>query len=385
MNATLTIGPRTYTGNDLRTLPADITTLGDTDNERSALAFCRDWLAGVEQFVISTSGSTGDPKPIVLRREQMLASALATGEALDLLAGMSALVCLPVRYIAGQMMLVRGLVLGLSITVVEPASDPLSNLAIDTQFDFTALVPLQLQTLLDGPRTYHERLNAMHTILVGGAPVNAALEERIQTLSAPVYHTYGMTETATHIALRRLNSPNASTDFHPLPGVEIDIDPRGCLRIKAPMTLNQWLQTNDLVKLSAPQPPVPSSQSPPPTFRWLGRWDNVINTGGVKVQIEKVEAAVGSIWRALGLAERRYFVAGLPDKRLGEAVTLVIEGEPMDAGDQTTLQSALAANLDLYEAPRRVIYIPTFATTDTGKIDRRSSLGSKDVPPLADV
>ena len=385
MNATLTIGPRTYTGNDLRTLPADITTLGDTDNERSALAFCRDWLAGVEQFVISTSGSTGDPKPIVLRREQMLASALATGEALDLLAGMSALVCLPVRYIAGQMMLVRGLVLGLSITVVEPASDPLSNLAIDTQFDFTALVPLQLQTLLDGPRTYHERLNAMHTILVGGAPVNAALEERIQTLSAPVYHTYGMTETATHIALRRLNSPNASTDFHPLPGVEIDIDPRGCLRIKAPMTLNQWLQTNDLVKLSAPQPPAPSPQSPPPTFRWLGRWDNVVNTGGVKVQIEKVEAAVGSIWRALGLAERRYFVAGLPDKRLGEAVTLVIEGEPMDAGDQTTLQSALAANLDLYEAPRRVIYIPTFATTDTGKIDRRSSLGSKDVPPLADV
>ncbi|HRX04880.1 MAG TPA: hypothetical protein P5148_17160, partial [Anaerolineae bacterium] len=135
----------------------------------------------------------------------------------------------------------------------------------------------------------------------------------------------------------------------------------------------------------SPQPPASSPQSPPPTFRWLGRWDNVINSGGIKVQVEKVEAEVGSIWRALGLVERRYFVAGLPDKRLGEAVTLVIEGEPMDAGDQTTLQSALAANLDLYEAPRQVIYIPTFATTDTGKIDRRSSLGSKDVPPLADV
>ncbi len=382
MNASLTIGAHTYTRDDLLDLPADMPTSGLTSNELSALAFCRDWLTGVDSFVIRTSGSTGEPKPIALRREQMLASAQATGRALGLRAGMTALVCLPVRYIAGQMMLVRGLVVGLPMTVVEPASDPFGSLATDTQFDFTALVPLQLQTLLDGPRAYRERLNAMHAILVGGAPVSAALEARIATLASPVYHTYGMTETATHIALRRLTGPTASTDFHPLPGVEIDIDARGCLRIKAPMTLDQWLQTNDVVQLTAPQSPAPSPQSP--TFRWLGRWDNVINTGGITVQVEKVEAAVGQVWRALGLAERRYFVAGLRDDRLGEVVTLVVEGEPLDADLQTTLRTALAANLDLYEAPRRVIYIPTFATTDTGKIDRRSSLGSGEIPPSAD-
>lgn len=365
MNASLTIGTHTITSDDLLALPTDITPSELTSNELSAVAFCRAWLTGGESFVVKTSGSTGDPKPITLRREQMLASARATGQALALQTGMRALVCLPVRYIAGQMMLVRGLVLGLHMTLVEPSSDPFDNLTTGAQFDFTALVPLQLQTLLDGPPAYRERLNALHAILVGGAPVSAALAERIQTLTVRVYHTYGMTETATHIALRRLNGPAASPDFHPLPGVEIDIDQRGCLRIKALMTLDQWLQTNDLVEISA---------LPVPAFRWLGRWDNVINTGGIKVQVENVETRIEEVWRALGLADRRFFVAGLPDERLGEAVTLVIEGEPLDADDQTAMQTALTATLGLYEAPRRVIYFPTFATTGTGKIDRRSSL-----------
>ncbi len=369
MTALLTAGDRNYDRTALLAGPAPDDAL--SDNVRAALDFCRRWLIGQGEFVVHTSGSTGAPKPISLRREQMAASARATGEALGLRAGMRALVCLPVRYIAGQMMLARGLELGLPMTLVEPAGDPLAGLPADAPFDFTAVVPLQLQTLLDGPVSFQDRLGRMQAILVGGAPVSVRLEQRIQAISAPVYHTYGMTETATHIALRRLNGPDASSWFHPLPGVEIDTDNRGCLRIKGPMTLDHWLQTNDLVEL-----PPATCRLQPATFRWLGRWDNVINSGGVKVQVEAVEAAVERAWLALGLAERRFFVAGTPDERLGEAVTLVIEGEPLPASLHAVLAAVLAQALPAYEAPRHVRYISRMVETATGKVDRRASLAS---------
>jgi O-succinylbenzoic acid--CoA ligase len=389
MTTTLTINARTF---DPRELLAGIPEPALGDNARAALDFCQRWLAGQEEFVVHTSGSTGAPKPIVLRRAQMEASARATGAALGLAAGMAALVCLPVRYIAGQMMLARGLTLGLAMTLVEPASDPLAGLPASARFDFTAVVPLQLQTLLDGPAGYAQRLNRVQAILVGGAPLSAALEQRAQSVTAPLYHTYGMTETATHIALRRINGPDASPWFHPLPGVAIDIDPRGCLRINGPMTLGHWLQTNDLVALSSPPHPPPTALRPPfaadrspftdhrspitvhPSFRWLGRWDNVINSGGVKVQVERVEAAVEQAWLALGLAERRSFVAGLPDERLGQMVALVIEGEALLPAQETALRAALAHLLPVYEAPRQVVYTPHFAETATGKIDRGANL-----------
>lgn len=366
-SASLAIGPRLLTPDDLLAWPDGLQRDEFSANERAALALCHRWLSGAEEFVVHTSGSTGAPKPIALRRGQMLASALATGQALGLRSGLSALVCLPVRYIAGQMMLVRGLVLGLAMTLVEPAGDPLASLPAGAQFDFTALVPLQLHALLDGPPGYLERLNRMQAILVGGAPVSAALEQRLQTLAAPVYHTYGMTETATHIALRRLNGREASPYFYPLPGVEIAVDERKCLRVKAPMTLDQWLQSNDLVELAPPG-------LPPGAFRWLGRLDNVINTGGVKVQVEVVEAAVEQAWLALGLAERRFFVAGLPDEQLGEAVVLVVEGATLARADEQALAAALGRRLERFARPRRVIYLDRLAETPSGKVDRRASL-----------
>ncbi len=370
--ASLTINVQTHSPTDLLAWQSDSDSL--SDNQRAALDFCQRWLSGAQEFVVHTSGSTGAPKPISLRREQMIASARATGEALRLAAGMSALVCLPVRYIAGQMMLARGLVLGLAMTLVEPASDPLVSLPVDAAFDFTAVVPLQLQTLLDGPPGYQERLNGMHAILVGGATISAALEQRVQALTAPVYHTYGMTESATHVALRRLNGPQASPSFHPLPGVAIDSDGRGCLRVKGPMTLDRWLQTNDLVELAGANLQPATSNLQPGTFRWLGRYDNVINSGGVKVQVEAVEAAVDQAWLALGLAERRRFVAGLPDERLGQAVTLVIEGEPLGGDEERTLLAETRRRLDPFVQPRRVLYRAQLSETPTGKIDRRASL-----------
>jgi O-succinylbenzoic acid--CoA ligase len=195
-----------------------------------------------------------------------------------------------------------------------------------------------------------------------------------------------MTETATHVALRRLNGPDASRFFHPLPGVEIDTDDRSCLRVRGPMTLDRWLQTNDLVELARANLQPATCNLPPATchlqlatFRWLGRWDNVINSGGVKVQVEAVEAAVGQAWLALGLAERRFFVAGLPDERLGEAVTLIVEGESLPPALEAALSARIVQSLQRHQALRRVVYIPCFIETASHKIDRRASLSSLEI------
>ncbi|HQY92972.1 AMP-binding protein [Caldilinea sp.] len=358
-------------------------TPANTDAQTGAVfSFSRAWLRGDETFEVQTSGSTGAPKPIQLLRGQMEASARATGAALGLTAGMSALVCLPVHYIAGRMMLVRGFVLGLKLIVVAPAADPLATLPPDIAIDLAAFVPLQIQTLLDiallahygscfpddTPRaaSYRRRLDAPRAILVGGGPISPALETQIRHLTAPVYHTYGMTESATHVALRRLNGADASPAFVPLPGVATGIDTRGCLHLRGPMTNDVLLQTNDLVELQ-----------PDGSFLWLGRWDNVINSGGVKVQVESVEATIAAVAAEqpeLGLVRRRFFVAGLPDARLGQVVTLVVEGDALNDDQAQQLGWALSQALPRHHAPRQLVYSPRFAETPTGKIDRKAVL-----------
>ncbi len=363
---TIRLAGQSYTVDQLRQAPATAATLALSENERATLDFCYHWLSGEPDFTINTSGSTGTPKPIRLTRQQMTASAQRTGATLNLQAGQQALVCLPTRYIAGRMMLVRGFVLGLDMTVVEPASDPLATVAPDAHFDFTALIPLQLQTLLVGPPHYHAILNRMQAILIGGGPVSPALMAQLQTISAPIYHTYGMTETVSHIALRQLNGPQASTAFRPLLGVQLGVDERNCLNICADVTQDHVVQTNDLVELRADG-----------SFIWLGRWDNVINSGGVKVQVEKVENALEQVLHALdpkGLGERRFFVGPLPDARLGETVTVVIEGSPLPASQEEAIRQRLGQVVDRYEIPRRFCYLPHLAETPTGKIDRKANL-----------
>ena len=234
-----------------------------SENDRATLQFAHEWLWGSQRFALQTSGSTGTPKPIYLARSQMEASARATGTALGLRPGQQALVCLPTRYVAGRMMLVRGFVLGLSMHVVEPTSDPFATLEVSVRPDFAAFIPLQMQALLDialmapsdscysddtaAAFRYRRLLEGMQAILIGGGPVSESLHNNIQRLSAPVYHTYGMTETATHVALRRLNGPQRSDAFVPLPGVELALDDRGCLAIRGAVTADAWLQTNDMV------------------------------------------------------------------------------------------------------------------------------------------
>jgi len=337
-----------------------------TPYENRVLDFCRRWLGGQETFALRTSGSTGTPKEITLRRAQMVASARMTGDALGLQRGDRALVCLSAEYIAGLMMLVRGFVLGLRLTVVTPSANPLASLPPNARFDFTALVPLQLQTILAQTPDRLPILDGMKAILVGGAPVGLALQRQLQRIAAPVYHTYGMTETVSHIALRRLNGPRSDAAFAPLPGVRLGQDERGCLTVTAPVTGGRTLRTNDRVDLR-----------PDGSFVWLGRLDNVINSGGVKVQVEKVERALERVlldYRGGVFGGRRFFVGGTPDERLGEAVTMVMEGAPLPAQDEAAIRAALQTTLRRYEVPRRFAFLPRLSETPTGKIDRRASL-----------
>ena len=337
-----------------------------SDFERRVLQFGRDWRSGCETFTLHTSGSTGEPKPIAITRDQMATSARLTVRALGLQPGNRALVCLGIDYIAGMMMLVRGLECGLHLTIVDPVSRPLLAFSPSTRFDFTAMVPLQLQETLNGAPHEFEMLDAMQGVLIGGGPVSQALTAQLQRVSAPLYHTYGMTETVSHIALRRLNGPERSDRFVPFDGVHLQLDERGCLAITSALTRGETLNTNDVVDLY-----------PDGTFVWLGRIDNVINSGGVKVQTEKVETALETCflrgWNGV-YAKRRFFVGALDDPRLGQAVVAVMEGHAWSPEIEAGLRAHLQQSLTRYEMPRQFLFVPKLMETRTGKIDRRANL-----------
>ncbi|HVD99161.1 MAG TPA: AMP-binding protein [Cytophagaceae bacterium] len=321
----------------------------------SALQFCHQWLNGQSSFQLFTSGSTGEPKPIELTRAQMETSAQSTCTALQLGQGNTALVCLNTSYIAGIMMLVRGMVADMDLWLTAPVSSPLQEIDPSVPIDFAAFVPLQLQTMLqENDPDVIRRLQNMKAIIVGGAPVSIELAEKINSLSSPVYLTYGMTETVSHIALRRLNGKEKTEDYHILPGVSIDVDERNCLKIRAAVTNNQWIQTNDIVTLTSPS-----------SFLWLGRADYTINSGGVKIQPEKIEQILSKQFVTHGISV--FFVAGLPHPILGEALTLFVETEEPIAD---ALVKEMSSVLERFHIPKAVILLRAFPRTATGKIER---------------
>jgi O-succinylbenzoic acid--CoA ligase len=271
-------------------------------------------------------------------------------------------VTLNTAYIGGLMMLVRGLELGLQLVVEAPTSLPLAGFGPGVHFDFFSFVPLQLQHTLAQERVALDLLNGAKAILVGGAPVSAGLEEMLQVIAAPVYQTYGMTETVSHVALRRLNGPDRQAHYTLLEEVKMTTDERNCAIIDPNLPGLPPVVTNDVVELLTPT-----------TFRWLGRADNIINTGGVKVQAEKIEGLVEKIFGNLSV-KKRFFVTGLPHPELGESVILIVEGNPLPDQTQDHLTQFLQHFLSKYERPKSIRYVPHFAETPTGKIDKRLTL-----------
>jgi O-succinylbenzoic acid--CoA ligase len=333
--------------------------LPTSEYEQKVSDFCQKWLAGQAEFTIKTSGSTGEPKPIILTRTQIVASAKFTGKTFGLTTGDRALVCLNVDYIAGMMMLVRGMELDLKLTIIEPLGNPFANIK-NQYFDFLAFVPLQLQNLVENEKN-HEILNSAKAIIVGGAAVNEVLENQLQKIKAPVYSTYGMTETVSHIAVKRLNGINKSENFQVLTGVKIGIDDRNCLNIIAEASNNELIQTNDIVEILNEN-----------EFKLIGRFDNIINSGGVKIQLEKVEKIIENEVKIM--SPKRFFTFGIPDDKLGQKLILFIEGEEVPNEIKETFLKNIQAILSKYEVPKEIYFVKYFVETPTGKVDKKKTL-----------
>lgn len=328
--------------------------------EESTLKFCQEWLNGRAHFEIQTSGSTGTPKKISFTRQQLEASAKLTEAALDLKRGFNALVCLDTKYIAGQMMLVRSFVTGMNIIAVEPSANPYESLSGEIQIDFVALVPYQIQAILKSKN--RERFNSTKKIIIGGAALLPDLISQLQNYSCTFYATYGMTETISHIALQKLNGSDKQSQFRPLPTIRVEKDDRGCLVINAPHASTEKIITNDLVELNDDQ-----------SFKILGRWDNVINTGGVKISSEPLEEKIKLIFNALQL-NNRFFIAGVADEKLGSKIVLVIEGESFSEQQLSSIQNQLKISLAKYEIPKELKFVASFIETDTQKVNRKKTL-----------
>lgn len=315
------------------------------DDETAIGKFILEWLDGKDFITVKTSGSTGIPKKIKLLKNHVFNSANATVTYFDLRENTKALLCLPSEYIAGKMMLVRAMTAGWDLHTAAPEKNSLEN--IESNIDFAAMVPYQVfHSLAD--------LHKVKKLIVGGGAVSSELEQQIQTVITNVFATYGMTETISHIAVRPLNGKEKSAVFSALPKVSFSLNKRGCLQIHASEISEEIVITNDVVELLSPT-----------SFKFLGRIDNVINTGGVKVHPEVVEEKL-----SLHL-NQPFFIASEKDEALGERVILIIESEK-----QLKLEdySKVFETLSAYEKPKNIYSLLPFIYTETGKIKRAEVL-----------
>ncbi len=307
--------------------------------------FLLDWLDKKDYVKVKTSGSTGKPKELIIKKQHMVNSAITTGDFFDLTPKKKVLNCLPSNFIAGKMMIVRAIVLGLELDMVQPSALP--RIDYEKDYDFCAFTPMQL-------KNFAKYLKSIRTVIVGGGRVSNHIKALIKDKKPQVYETYGMTETISHIAVRRLNNFEGNeTDhcFKTLPNITISKDARNCLVIEAPNLSDEKIVTNDIVDIFSKN-----------QFEWLGRYDNVINTGGIKVYPEQIEEKLQD------LIPQQFFIGSVEDDTLGDKVILVIEGETY------ALDKTLFDVLEKFEKPKAVYFVEQFKETSSGKIHRAKTI-----------
>ena len=326
------------------------------DWEKDIYHFLQELFSSSKTIIVETSGSTGNPKTISIEKEHLIASAIATLTFLDLAQNDNIWLCLPVKYIAGRMMIVRSIVGGLNLLYSKPASNPV--IEMDANVDFVSMVPNQVFELLtskDGVR----QLSKIKTLLIGGSGISQELEDRLLSVSdINAWHSYGMTETITHIALRKLSPDNNTGKFTLLPGIGVSANPNDQLIIDAPEIGVFDLVTNDIVSINADG-----------TFIILGRADTVVISGGIKLFPEIIESKI-----AKHMTDN-FFVGAIADEKLGEKLTLFIESSANEHKVYDSLKQIFVQELKEYEIPKKVICLPRFLRTETGKIKRKESIG----------
>ena len=322
----------------------DLTFSGESHLD-DVFQFLQFWFNNEEEIIVQTSGSTGNPKKISIPKQSFVESAKNTCEYLNLNSKTKALLCIPVKYIGGKMMVVRALFCGYDLIVQEPNSNPLKELK---EIEFIAITPMQAQNSFT---EFPEKLESIKTIIIGGGSVSDSFCKVIGDFSNSMYSTYGMTETVSHIALRKLTGKDKSDLYEVLPNYSISQNEEDCLVIDCPSLSKERIITNDMVELESKN-----------RFKWIGRKDNVINSGGIKLSPEIIEKKIANY-----IPKDVFYITSKKDKTLGEEVTLIILAEESN----WLLNTNWEADLSKFEVPKSVILEKEFNYTKTGKIIRK--------------
>ena len=341
--------------------------------------FLSEWNNDSDRVLVHTSGSTGKPKPMMVEKKRMLNSARITCDFLGLKPGDSALLCMSLDYIAGKMVVVRSIERHLHLISVSPSGHPLKNIDlkdvngkdVNGEITFAAMVPMQVYNTLQVPEE-RERLTHIRHLIIGGGAIDAALEQELRSLpgNIAIWSTYGMTETLSHIALRRINGAEASEWYQPFDSVKISQTEEGCLVIDAPLVCAETLLTNDIVEIE----PYIYNKVEKTRFRIKGRKDNVICSGGIKIQIEEVEEFLKPH------LEKPFMLAKKKDEKFGEIAVLLTEDEDLKKVE-ATIRRLLSGKSDdsnksseskshKYWIPREFRYVDHLPLTETGKPKR---------------
>ena len=328
--------------------------------------FLSEWNNDSDRVLVHTSGSTGKPKPMMVEKKRMLNSARITCDFLGLKPGDSALLCMSLDYIAGKMVVVRSIERHLHLISVPPSGHPLKD--VDEEITFAAMVPMQVYNTLQVPEE-RERLSRIRHLIIGGGAIDAALEQELQSLPGDIaiWSTYGMTETLSHIALRRINGDEASEWYQPFDSVRISQTEEGCLVIDAPQVCAETLVTNDIVEIE----PYIYNKVEKLRFRIKGRKDNVICSGGIKIQIEEVETLLKPH------LEKPFMLAKKKDGKFGEIAVLLTEDEDIKKVEATVRrllsdESEKSSDHKKYKywIPKEFLYVEHLPLTETGKPKR---------------
>lgn len=318
-----------------------------SDWERELFLFLNEWFSDSTCILAQTSGSTGEPKTIELPKSVMRKSAERTIEYFGLQKTDRLLLSLPCRYIAGKMMVVRAIVGRMNLITVDPSTD--FGFLSDETYDFGALVPNQVVKILEQP-SGEQKLQNIRSLLIGGSAISVELEKQIESLNSRIVSTYGMTETASHIAIRKLSGRAKSNFYHCLRGISVSLQENDCLQIHIP-EFNEPLKTNDLAELKSDT-----------SFRILGRTDSVIISGGIKYSPEAIEKKLE------GLIVESFAISSVPDAKLSEKIVLVLESGPHETA---YLEKKIDSVLPVFERPKAILFVNKFPLTESGKIKRK--------------
>lgn len=353
--------------------------------------FLSEWNNDSDTVLVHTSGSTGKPKPMMVEKKRMLNSARITCDFLGLKPGDSALLCMSLDYIAGKMVVVRSIERHLHLISVSPSGHPLKDINlkdangkdVNGEITFAAMVPMQVYNTLQVPEE-RERLTHIRHLIIGGGAIDASLEKELRSLpgNIAIWSTYGMTETLSHIALRRINGAEASEWYQPFDSVKISQTDEGCLVIDAPLVCAETLVTNDIVeiepyiynKVENHEEVENHNKVEKLRFRIKGRKDNVICSGGIKIQIEEVEALLKPH------LEKPFMIAKKKDEKFGEIAVLLTEDEDLKKVE-ATIRRLLSGKSDdsnksseskshKYWIPREYLHVEHLPLTETGKPKR---------------